>query len=74
MDSLHYLHMQLLLEGKSVIGKDAVRQVEIVSDEELPLMLIAQLADQNIIAYFDETLIPGLRAEMVRCYGSLFKH
>jgi len=66
MDSFHYLHMQLRLEGKSVIGKDSLWQVEAVPDEDMPLMLIAQLADQQIVAYYDQALQPEFHAELAK--------
>jgi predicted GNAT family acetyltransferase len=38
--------------------------VEIVPDEDVPLMLIAQLADKRITAYYDEALLPELYSEL----------
>ena len=64
MDLLHYLHLQLRLEGKSPVDHDRLRQVEIVPEEEMPLILIAQLADDQIIAYYDETLPSELHIEL----------
>ena len=66
MDSSHYLHMQLRLEGKCLVGNDRLRQVKIVPDEDMPLMLIAQLADRQIVAYFDEALQSELHTELTR--------
>jgi hypothetical protein len=54
--------MQLRLEGKSITGRDCLRQVEIVPDEEMPLMIIAQLADGQVVAYYDESLPLELHA------------
>ena len=64
MNPLDALHLQLRLEGRALIGDDSLRQVEVVHDEEMPLMLIAQLAGQNLVAYFDESLEQGLQAEL----------
>jgi len=66
MNPLEYLRLQLRLEGKEVIKGKLLRQVEIVLDEEVPLMLIAQLMDQNVVAYFDETLQPELHEELAK--------
>ena len=54
MNPLDYLRLQLRLEGKEIVYGNMLRQVEIVPDEDLPLMVIAQLADSNVLAYFDE--------------------
>src|SRR5688572_1302858 len=56
MNPLDYLHLQLRLEGKEVIGNNLLRHVEVVPDEEVPLVLIAQLSDENLVSYFDEVL------------------
>jgi hypothetical protein len=66
MNPLDYLLLQLRLEGKEIIRDNLLRQAEVVPDEEVPLMLIAQLADSNVLAYFDETLRTGLRTELIR--------
>jgi hypothetical protein len=70
MKPLDALHLQLRLEGKEVIHGDSLRQVEVVPDEEMPLMLIAQLADESMVAYFDEMLEPELQEilkEQIAC-------
>jgi RimJ/RimL family protein N-acetyltransferase len=54
MNPLDYLRLQLRLEGKEIVYGNLLRQVEIVPDEDMPLMVIAQLADSNVVAYFDE--------------------
>jgi hypothetical protein len=41
-----------------------LRQVEVVPDEELPLMLIAQLANGQLAAYYDEGIAPDLQEEL----------
>ena len=64
MNGIDYLHTQLRLEGKCPVGNDRLRQVEIVPDEEMPLMLIAQTADDQILAYYDEALPPELHTEL----------
>lgn len=66
MDSVHYLHMQLRLEGKMIVCDDQLMQVEIVPDEEMPLMLIAQLADDQVISYYDEALQSELHMELAK--------
>ena len=66
MDLSHYLHMQLQLEGKSPVGNDRLRQVEIVPGEDMPLMLIVQLADERMIAYYDEAISSELHSELAK--------
>lgn len=56
MQPLTYLHLQLRLEGKEVIHGTFLREVEAVPGEEVPLMLLAQLADGTLVAYYDEAL------------------
>jgi hypothetical protein len=64
MNPLEYLHLQLRLEGKEVFNGDQLRQVEAVPDEEMPLMILAQLADKQFVAYYDESISPELYAEL----------
>jgi RimJ/RimL family protein N-acetyltransferase len=64
MNPLEHLHLQLRLEGKEVLAGTLLRQVEVVPGEDMPLMLIAHLADQRLVAYFDETLRPDLRIRL----------
>lgn len=66
MNPLEYLHLQLRLEGKEVVDGDRLRQVEVVPDEEMPLMLVAQLAGGQLAAYYDESLQPELHLELVK--------
>jgi GNAT superfamily N-acetyltransferase len=56
MNLLDYLQIQLRLEGKEISNDNLLRQVEVLPDEDMPLMVIAQLADSNVVAYFDEAL------------------
>lgn len=75
MDAIDYLRMQLRLEGKDVVGENSLRQVEAVPGEEMPLMLIAKLADRNIVVYFNEVLETELRSELIRqISGITFPH
>jgi hypothetical protein len=64
MDPLAYLHLQLRLEGKEIFAGCLLRQVEVVPDEDVPLMLIAQLADGESIAYYDEAISPDLQKKL----------
>ncbi|HEX5809214.1 MAG TPA: GNAT family N-acetyltransferase [Anaerolineales bacterium] len=65
MNPLEYLHLQLRLEGRQIVNGDALRQVEIVPDEEMPLMVIVQLADGQVVAYSDESLPPDLHRDLM---------
>ena len=64
MDPLTYLHLQMQLEGKALINEQFMRQVEAVPDEEMPLMLIAQLANEEVAAYYDEAISIDLQKEL----------
>lgn len=70
---MDYLHMQLRLEGKSMVGADSLRRVEIVPNEDMPLMVIAKLADNQMIAYYDESLSTELHTELAeRIHNTAF--
>jgi RimJ/RimL family protein N-acetyltransferase len=66
VNPIDYLHLQLRLEGKSVIGDTRLHMVEAVPGEEMPLLLIAQLIDGKSVAYVDEALNSDLQKELVR--------
>src|SRR5688572_6213791 len=67
MDLLRYLHLQLRLEGKEIFNECLIRQVEVVQDEELPLMLIVQFVYGSQAAYYDESMAPDLQKELTAC-------
>jgi len=71
MDSLAYLHLQLGLEGKGLGGENTIRQVQVVPGEELPLLLLAQLADQKLVAYYSEALPPSLQTKLSASISSI---
>src|SRR5215212_1471470 len=64
MNSLGYLHLQMRLEGKQLIHEPFMRQVEVVPDEEMPLLLIAKLTDEEMVTYYDEAISPDLQKEV----------
>jgi GNAT superfamily N-acetyltransferase len=64
MDTLAYLLLQMQLEGKGLVGGYTIRQVQVVPGEELPLVLLAQLADQKLVAYYSESLSSDLQTEL----------
>lgn len=64
MEPRAYLHLQLRLEGKQVFHECLLRQVEVVPDEEVPFMLIAKLANQEMVVYYDEAISSGLQKEL----------
>ncbi len=64
MEPIAYLHLQMRLEGKSPSSGCFMRQVEIVPDEEMPLMLIARLANEELVAYYDEAISPALQKQL----------
>jgi len=64
MGPLAYLHLQMRLEGKVLVNTCLMKQVETVPDEELPLMLVARLANEELVTYYDESLSPDLHKEL----------
>lgn len=66
MNPLEYLRLQLRLEGKEVINGELLRLVEIVPDEEMPLLAIVSLSSDELVVYYDEALAPELRGEFGR--------
>lgn len=71
MDALAYLLLQMELEGKGVIGEHTIRQIKAVPGEEMPLMLLAQLADQKLVTYYDESLSSDLQAQFRGCVSAM---
>lgn len=65
MDPIDYLHLQLRLEGKSVVDGNLLHQVEVIPDEEMPLVVIASLASSEVVLYCDEMLLPETRGEII---------
>jgi hypothetical protein len=66
MEPLEALHFQLRLEGFEIIHGNRLRQVEVVPDEEMPLSLLAQQADGQVVVYFDESLDQDLYLELMK--------
>jgi len=64
MNPLNYLHLQLRLEGKALVRGYFMRQVKAVPGEEMPLMLITQLADKEPVIYYDEAISLDLQNEL----------
>lgn len=52
------------LEGKALVDEQFLQQVEVLPDEEMPLMLIAQMANQELVAYYDEAIALELQKEL----------
>jgi RimJ/RimL family protein N-acetyltransferase len=52
------------LEGKGLVNASLMKQVEIVPGEELPLVLIAQLVNGELVVYLDEALPSALQKEL----------
>ena len=66
MNPLETLQLQLRLEGKEIVDGDLLRQVEAVPGEDMPLMIIAQLADGQVVTCYDESLEPDLRLGLTK--------
>lgn len=71
MNALAYLLLQMQLEGKGLVEGHTIKQVTVVPGEELPLILVAQLADQKLIAYYGESLSSDLQAQLSACISSI---
>lgn len=70
MEPLAYLHLQMRLEGKELINAHFMRQVEVIPDEALPLVLIARLANEQFVVYYAETISPDLQQKLA---GTIFE-
>ncbi|HET6821768.1 MAG TPA: GNAT family N-acetyltransferase [Anaerolineales bacterium] len=68
MQPLAYLHLQLRLEGKEIVSGLFLREVEAVPGEEMPWMLMAQLANGSLVAYYDEGLARNLQEELIASF------
>jgi hypothetical protein len=71
VNPLEYLHLQLRLEGKEVINGNLLRQVEAIPGKELPLMILAQFAEQQVAAFYDESLSPEIQTKLNGQIGSI---
>ena len=73
VEPIHYLHLQMRLEGKEVVQDRFIREVEPVPGEDIPLMLIASLATGNVVACYDEALSLNLQEMLAaRIAGLVF--
>ena len=68
MQPLAYLQLQLRLEGKEIVHGSFLREVETVPGEEMPLMLMAQLASGSLAAYYDEALARDLQEALAASF------
>lgn len=68
MQPLAYLQLQLRLEGKEIVHGSFLREVEAVPGEEMPWMLTAQLANESLVAYYDEGLARNLQDELTASF------
>jgi len=64
MNPLDFLHIQLRLEGKQVISDNLLRQVEVIPDEEMPLVAVTFLSSNELVVYYDEAFAQELRDEI----------
>jgi GNAT superfamily N-acetyltransferase len=71
MDAHACLLSQIELEGKGLIGEHTIKRVKNVPGEELPLVLLAQLADRELVAYYSESLSSDLQTELSACVSSV---
>jgi hypothetical protein len=71
MQPFIYLHLQLRLEGTEVIHGSFLREVEAVPGEEVPLMLLAQIAGGTLVAYYDEALERDLHETLASSLGTI---
>ena len=71
MNPLDYLYLQLRLEGKQIIDGNFLRQVEVIPGEELPLMILAQFAEEQVAAFYDESLTSEIHTKLNGQIGSM---
>jgi GNAT acetyltransferase-like protein len=71
VEPIHYLHLQMRLEGRVVLDERFIREVEAVPGEEMPLMLIAGLANGSVVVYYDEALPGDLQAALAASMAGL---
>jgi hypothetical protein len=71
VDPIHHLHLQMRLEGREVVDACFIREVEAVPGEEMPLMLIAGLANGNVVAYYDEAVSGDLQEALAASLAGL---
>jgi len=64
MKALTYLHLQMRLEGTEIVNECFMKQVEVVPGEELPLVLIAQLATKELVVYYDQAISLNLQEQL----------
>src|SRR5688572_11739046 len=71
VEPIHCLHLQMRLEGKEIVDERFIREVEAVPGEEMPLLLIARLANGNVVAYYDEALSRDLQETLAVAIGAI---
>ena len=71
VEPIHYLHLQLRLEGKEIVDERFIREVEVVPEEEVPLTLMAGLADGKVVVYYDEMLSSDLQEALTASSAGL---
>ena len=59
------------LEGKEIVDEHLISEVEAVPGEEMPLLLIARLANGKVVAYYDETLSRDLQETLDAAIGAI---
>lgn len=64
VEPIYYLHLQMRLEGKEVVEGRFIRELEVVPGEDVPLMLIAELATGKVVVYYDEALSRNLQESL----------
>lgn len=64
VEPIHFLHLQMRLEGKEVVDACFIREVEAVPGEEMPLILVAGLAHGQGVVYYDEALSRELQESL----------
>jgi GNAT superfamily N-acetyltransferase len=71
VEPIRYLHLQLRLEGKGIVEDRFIREVEAVPGEDVPLLLVARLADEKVVTYCDEALSGDLQAMLAARIANL---
>jgi acetyltransferase (GNAT) family protein len=64
MHPLTYLHLQMQLEGKALVGDRLGREAGAAPDGQLPLLLLARLTTGELVAYYNESLPADLHKKL----------
>lgn len=71
MHPLTYLHFQLQLEGVVVVDERLTRDAQAAEIPEPPLVMVARLTTQEVVAYYHESIESSLQKKLAACVQRL---